>query len=56
MLFVGLYVYKVVINNSWDENYGVGGVKDGVNISYIVLVGFVMFYYDYVMYYVMFDV
>ena len=29
----GSYAYKVAIDKSWDENYGVGGVANGANIS-----------------------
>jgi glycosidase len=29
----GTYSYKVAINNSWDENYGAGGVPNGANID-----------------------
>ena len=28
----GPYKYKVAINNSWTENYGAGGVPNGINI------------------------
>ena len=30
------YEYKIAINGSWDENYGVGGVRDGSNYSVTV--------------------
>ena len=30
------YEYKIAINGSWDENYGVGGVRDGANYSVTV--------------------
>ena len=33
------------MNKSWDENYGVGAVADGGNISY-TNPGTVSFYYD----------
>ena len=29
----GSFEYKVALNNSWDENYGAGGVRGGSNIS-----------------------
>jgi glycosidase len=29
----GTYSYKVAINNTWDENYGAGGVPNGGNID-----------------------
>ncbi|MFN2518177.1 MAG: alpha-amylase family glycosyl hydrolase, partial [Jatrophihabitantaceae bacterium] len=29
----GTYSYKVAINNTWDENYGAGGVRNGANID-----------------------
>ncbi|NJN43708.1 MAG: alpha-amylase, partial [Anaerolineae bacterium] len=32
----GSYEAKVTINESWDENYGVGGVQNGPNISFTV--------------------
>ncbi len=34
----GSYEYKVVLNHSWDESYGAGGVKGGANIP-LVLAG-----------------
>ncbi len=40
------YAYKAAINNSWDENYGAGGVRNGANISYTAPAGPVTFYYD----------
>ena len=30
------YQYKIAINGSWDENYGMGGVRDGANYSVTV--------------------
>ena len=30
------YEYKIAINGSWDENYGVGGVRDGANYAVTV--------------------
>ena len=30
------YEYKIAINGSWDENYGVGGVRDGSNYAVTV--------------------
>ncbi|MGD8175115.1 pullulanase-type alpha-1,6-glucosidase [Marinimicrobium sp. ARAG 43.8] len=32
----GEYEYKAALNNSWDENYGQGGVADGSNINLII--------------------
>ena len=32
----GNYEVKVAINESWSENYGAGGVRDGANISFSV--------------------
>lgn len=32
---VGSYDYKVAINDSWDVNYGIGGERNGGNITYI---------------------
>lgn len=44
----GDYEIKIVINGSWDENYGVGGTEDGANIPISVddEVQSVDFYYD----------
>ncbi|MFI5708425.1 pullulanase-type alpha-1,6-glucosidase [Kribbella sp. NPDC051620] len=28
----GSYEFKVTVNGAWDENYGLGGVRDGANI------------------------
>jgi pullulanase-like protein/SdrD B-like protein/type IX secretion system substrate protein len=33
MIPAGSWQYKFTLNNSWDENYGLGGVRDGDNIS-----------------------
>lgn len=41
----GAYAYKAAVNKSWDENYGVGAVPNGGNISY-TNPGTVSFYYD----------
>jgi hypothetical protein len=43
----GIWQYKVVLNDSWVENYGYGGQRDGPNIS-LSLAGDtdVKFYYD----------
>jgi pullulanase-type alpha-1,6-glucosidase len=51
----GPYAYKAAIDNSWDENYGAGGVKDGANISYTAPAGPVSFYYDHSTHYVTSD-
>ena len=32
----GNYEVKVAINESWDENYGAGGLRDGPNIAFAV--------------------
>jgi hypothetical protein len=32
----GSYEAKVAINESWDENYGAGGIENGANISFSV--------------------
>ncbi len=44
----GSYETKVAINESWDENYGQGGVRNGPNIPFIVPVNNakVTFLYD----------
>ena len=43
----GEYEYKVAINGTWDENYGVGAVQDGPNISLVLEEDTtVEFYYD----------
>jgi glycosidase len=36
---VGTYEAKVAINESWDENYGAGGVQNGPNIPFSVQTG-----------------
>jgi pullulanase len=35
----GTYEVKVAINESWDENYGEGGVPNGPNLSFTVANG-----------------
>jgi pullulanase-type alpha-1,6-glucosidase len=42
----GAYEYKVALNNSWDENYGAGGVSGGANIAMTAPGGAVTFTYD----------
>ncbi|MEP7331973.1 MAG: pullulanase-type alpha-1,6-glucosidase [Terracoccus sp.] len=42
----GDYEYKAAINNSWDQNYGVGGALNGSNIAYTATGAPVTFYYD----------
>ncbi|HET7477193.1 MAG TPA: pullulanase-type alpha-1,6-glucosidase [Dermatophilaceae bacterium] len=42
----GDYEYKAAINKAWDENYGLGAVRDGPNIPYTAPGGDVTFYYD----------
>ena len=32
----GTYDGKIAINESWDENYGVNGVRDGGNLTFVV--------------------
>ena len=32
----GSYEFKVVIDHSWDENYGAGGAKNGANIPLVL--------------------
>ena len=32
----GNYQYKIAVGGSWDENYGMGGVRDGANYSVTV--------------------
>jgi glycosidase len=51
----GPYAYKVAINNSWDENYGAGGVPGGDNISVTTTSPTVNFYYDHRTHYVTSD-
>ncbi len=40
------YQYKIALNDSWDENYGAGGVQGGENIGLAAPGGDVRFYYD----------
>jgi pullulanase-type alpha-1,6-glucosidase len=42
----GIYEYKVALNNSWDENYGAGGVAGGANIPITAPGGAVTFTYE----------
>jgi glycosidase len=42
----GDYEFKAALNKSWDENYGVGGARNGSNINYKPAGGQVGFYYD----------
>lgn len=42
----GRYEYKVVLDNSWDENYGAFGVRDGANHSLEHPGGPLVFAYD----------
>jgi glycosidase len=43
----GDYEYKAPLNDSWDENYGRGGVRDGANIAlHLAASRAVKFYYD----------
>jgi glycosidase len=42
----GSYSYKAALNNSWTENYGAKGLRDGANIDYETTDGIVTFYYD----------
>jgi glycosidase len=42
----GQYAYKVALNGTWDENYGVGAVRDGPNIEFTADGGPVTFYYS----------
>ena len=43
----GNFEYKAALNNSWDENYGAGGVQDGANIPLnLGAAADVKFYYD----------
>ncbi len=35
----GTYEVKVAINESWDENYGAGGIRNGPNIPFTVALG-----------------
>ena len=42
----GSYEYKIALNNSWEENYGEGGVRDGPNLRYTTTGGPVTIFYD----------
>ncbi|MFT4295118.1 MAG: hypothetical protein QM582_06870 [Micropruina sp.] len=42
----GDYDYKAALNGGWDENYGVGGARNGSNINVKPTGGTVGFYYD----------
>ncbi|HEX2704133.1 MAG TPA: pullulanase-type alpha-1,6-glucosidase [Candidatus Lustribacter sp.] len=42
----GDYDYKVAIDKSWDENYGVGAIRGGSNIAYTAPGSDIHFYYD----------
>ena len=42
----GGYAYKAALNDSWDENYGAGAVRDGPNIELTAPGGPVTFYYS----------
>ena len=43
----GDWEYKAPLNDSWDENYGLGAVRDGPNIPLtLAAAGDVKFYYD----------
>jgi glycosidase len=43
----GSYEYKAALNDSWDENYGLGAVRDGPNIPLVLgEAASVKFYYD----------
>jgi pullulanase-type alpha-1,6-glucosidase len=42
----GGYEYKVALNGSWDENYGLGAVPGGANIPYTAAGATVRFFYD----------
>jgi glycosidase len=43
----GGWEYKATLNDSWDENYGLGGVQDGPNIGLnLAQAAEVKFYYD----------
>lgn len=42
----GRYEYKVVLENSWEENYGAFGVRDGANHELEHAGGTVLFAYD----------
>ncbi|QZY29111.1 pullulanase-type alpha-1,6-glucosidase [Nocardioides coralli] len=42
----GTYGYKAAIDDSWDENYGAGGVRDGSNIELAADGGPITFWYS----------
>ncbi|MBK8447727.1 MAG: hypothetical protein IPL41_13880 [Micropruina sp.] len=42
----GEYEYKAALNGNWDENYGVGGARNGSNHNFKPPGGEVSFYYD----------
>ncbi|HEV8688242.1 MAG TPA: alpha-amylase family glycosyl hydrolase [Gaiellaceae bacterium] len=43
----GNWEYKAPLNDSWGENYGRGGIRDGANIGLVTAsAGAVKFYYD----------
>lgn len=42
----GSYDYKAAINDTWDENYGAGGVANGSNIALVAPGTPIKFYYD----------
>ena len=42
----GDYEYKAAINKTWDENYGLGGARNGSNIPLTATGDPVTFYYD----------
>jgi pullulanase len=43
----GSFEYKVALNDSWDENYGVGGALNGANIPLVLAApATVKFFYD----------
>ena len=52
----GDYEYKAAINQSWDENYGVGGALAGSNIPYAATGAPITFYYDHRTHWVTSDV
>jgi len=44
---LGMWNYKAALNNSWDENYGAGGVPGGANIPLVLAAAQdVKLYYD----------
>jgi pullulanase-type alpha-1,6-glucosidase len=51
----GAYEYKVAIDRSWDENYGLGAVRGGANIPVALDGGPVTFYYDHATHWVTTD-